>query len=99
MPELRKDPIVGRWVIIATERAQRPSRFRARGRRRRTPALCPFCPGHEDKTPPEVYAYRPAALRRRRTRRAGACASCRTGSPRSRSRATSTAQARASTTG
>ncbi len=24
MPELRKDPIVGRWVIIATERAKRP---------------------------------------------------------------------------
>ncbi len=22
MPELRKDPIIGRWVIIATERAQ-----------------------------------------------------------------------------
>ena len=24
MPELRKDPIVGRWVIIATDRARRP---------------------------------------------------------------------------
>lgn len=24
MPELRKDPVVGRWVIIATERARRP---------------------------------------------------------------------------
>ena len=27
MPELRKDPIVGRWVIIATERAMRPGNF------------------------------------------------------------------------
>ena len=27
MPELRKDPVVGRWVIIATERARRPSDF------------------------------------------------------------------------
>src|SRR5689334_7881685 len=27
MPELRKDPIVGRWVIIATERARRPGNF------------------------------------------------------------------------
>ena len=27
MPELRKDPIMGRWVIIATERAKRPSDF------------------------------------------------------------------------
>ena len=29
MPELRKDPVVGRWVIIATERARRPSDFTA----------------------------------------------------------------------
>ena len=28
MPELRKDPIVGRWVIIAHERAKRPHDFR-----------------------------------------------------------------------
>ena len=27
MPELRKDPIIGRWVIIATERAKRPHDF------------------------------------------------------------------------
>jgi UDPglucose--hexose-1-phosphate uridylyltransferase len=53
MPELRRDPIVGRWVIIATERARRPNQFR----RAEDPpgGLCPFCPGHEDKTPPEVY--------------------------------------------
>ena len=54
MPELRRDPIVGRWVIIATERARRPSHFQ---RRQEPPegGLCPFCPGHEDKTPHEVY--------------------------------------------
>lgn len=28
MPELRKDPISGRWVIIATERAVRPTDFK-----------------------------------------------------------------------
>ena len=27
MPELRKDPITGRWVIISTDRAKRPSDF------------------------------------------------------------------------
>ncbi len=27
MPELRRDPVVGRWVIISTERARRPSDF------------------------------------------------------------------------
>ena len=59
MPELRRDPIVGRWVIIATERARRPNQFR----RAEDPpgGLCPFCPGHEDKTPGEVYVSgRPA---------------------------------------
>ena len=29
MPELRKDPIVGRWVIIAHERAKRPHDFKS----------------------------------------------------------------------
>jgi UDPglucose--hexose-1-phosphate uridylyltransferase len=54
MPELRRDPIVGRWVIIATERARRPSQFQ---RKMDEPegGLCPFCPGHEDRTPREVY--------------------------------------------
>jgi UDPglucose--hexose-1-phosphate uridylyltransferase len=54
MPELRRDPIVGRWIIIATERAHRPSDL-ARPRQPELPGLCPFCPGHEDKTPREVY--------------------------------------------
>ncbi|MCX5730196.1 MAG: galactose-1-phosphate uridylyltransferase, partial [Deltaproteobacteria bacterium] len=60
MPELRRDPIVGRWVIIATERARRPNHFR---RAEEPPSgPCPFCPGNEDKTPPEVYVSgRPAA--------------------------------------
>ena len=54
MPELRRDPIVGRWVIIATERAGRPSDF-VHPTVRPTNGLCPFCPGQEDKTPREVY--------------------------------------------
>jgi UDPglucose--hexose-1-phosphate uridylyltransferase len=58
MPELRKDPIVGRWVIIATERARRPLDFKSEPDPAR-PGLCPFCPGQEDKTPHEVLAYRP----------------------------------------
>ncbi|MBI3076405.1 MAG: galactose-1-phosphate uridylyltransferase [Deltaproteobacteria bacterium] len=59
MPELRKDPIIGRWVIISTERAKRPSDF---GIAPETPrgGFCPFCPGNEDKTPPEILAYRQA---------------------------------------
>lgn len=59
MPELRKDPVVGRWVIISTERGRRPSDFRIEPVR----ALggnCVFCPGNESKTPPEILAGRGA---------------------------------------
>ncbi|HEV8663511.1 MAG TPA: DUF4931 domain-containing protein, partial [Candidatus Methylomirabilis sp.] len=58
MPELRKDPVTSRWVIISTERGKRPSDFSAEAPRRRS-GFCPFCPGNEDKTPPEILAYRP----------------------------------------
>jgi UDPglucose--hexose-1-phosphate uridylyltransferase len=59
MPELRKDPIVGRWVIIATERAKRPLLPRTEKLPPATPGtLCPFCEGQEDKTPGEILAYR-----------------------------------------
>jgi len=57
LPELRKDPVTGRWVIIATDRGKRPSDFvketvRIKG------GFCPFCYGNEDKTPPEILCYR-----------------------------------------
>jgi UDPglucose--hexose-1-phosphate uridylyltransferase len=58
MPELRKDPIVGRWVIIATERTRRPQDFHAVAEPRR--GVCPFCPGQEAMTPPELLASRPS---------------------------------------
>ena len=57
MPELRKDPILGRWVIIAQERAKRPSDLRVEPHPR-AEGFCPFCEGHEDKTPLEIGAYR-----------------------------------------
>ncbi|MBY0374822.1 MAG: DUF4931 domain-containing protein, partial [Bryobacteraceae bacterium] len=58
MPELRKDPITGRWVIIATDRAQRPDTFIRQPVTITGERFCPFCPGSESKTPPEVLAYR-----------------------------------------
>ena len=58
MPELRKDPIVGRWVIISTDRAKRPTDFVREGVKIKG-GFCPFCPGNESKTPPEIQAYRP----------------------------------------
>jgi len=59
MTELRHDPIQRRWVIIATDRSKPPHRLPFR-----RPAemggggFCPFCNGHEDKTPPEIFALR-----------------------------------------
>jgi UDPglucose--hexose-1-phosphate uridylyltransferase len=58
VPELRKDPITGRWVIIATDRAKRPSDFTRQSVTIRGLRFCPFCPGNELRTPPEILAYR-----------------------------------------
>jgi len=58
MSDLRKDPVVGRWVIIAPERGKRPSDFSEEIKPRKKGGFCPFCPGNEDKTPPEIMAYR-----------------------------------------
>ncbi len=57
MPELRKDPITKRWVIISTDRAKRPSDFVRESVEIRGKGFCPFCYGNEDKTPPEVLAF------------------------------------------
>jgi UDPglucose--hexose-1-phosphate uridylyltransferase len=58
MPELRKDPILGRWVIIAHERAKRPHDFKSEAPARGQSEICPFCEGQESNTPPEIVAYR-----------------------------------------
>ncbi len=57
MPELRKDPVTNRWVIISTSRQKRPSSFKSVPKPGAA-TLCPLCPGHEDNTPPEIIAYR-----------------------------------------
>ncbi|AEH51959.1 galactose-1-phosphate uridylyltransferase [Pseudothermotoga thermarum] len=59
MPELRKDPVIKRWVIIATERAKRPHDF-VRPKVEEKSTFCPFDYGNEHTTPPEVLAFRPA---------------------------------------
>jgi UDPglucose--hexose-1-phosphate uridylyltransferase len=58
MGEIRRDPVSGRWVIIATDRAARPRDFFV-SRRRKESGFCPFCEGNEDRTPPEIAAVRP----------------------------------------
>jgi UDPglucose--hexose-1-phosphate uridylyltransferase len=62
MSEIRQDQATKRWVIMATERAKRPQEFcspqPASAKLAVSSADCPFCPGNEAKTPPEVFAYR-----------------------------------------
>src|SRR5258708_6888674 len=58
MPELRKDPITGRWVIISNDRQKRPNDFRLEACSLIGGEFCPFCAGREDLTPPEVLAFR-----------------------------------------
>ncbi len=58
MPELRRDPVVGYWTIMATERGWRPMEYRAK--KITTERACPFCENHESETTSEVYAIRRA---------------------------------------
>jgi UDPglucose--hexose-1-phosphate uridylyltransferase len=51
---------VGRWVIISTDRAKRPTDF-VREKPGMKGGFCPFCYGNESKTPPEILAYRPSS--------------------------------------
>jgi len=63
MPELRQNFLTKEWVIIATERAKRPEDLATHHVVKTVPAQvesCPFCPGNEGKTPPEVMRV-PAA--------------------------------------
>jgi UDPglucose--hexose-1-phosphate uridylyltransferase len=51
VPDVRHDPTTGRWVAIAPARAARPG---AQAPATDDPEGCPFCAGHEDRTPPET---------------------------------------------
>ena len=60
MPELRRDPVTGRWVCLAPGRAERPeAASSAAAGSPSSVAGCPFCEGNEQSTPPEVAAVRP----------------------------------------
>ncbi len=58
MPELRKDAVSSRWVIISTDRRKRPYDFRLERPSVIGTEFCPFCAGREAMTPPEVLAFR-----------------------------------------
>jgi len=53
MPEMRKNPFTGNYVIIAPERANRPNIHEETSLQK----ACPFCPGNENLTPLETLAF------------------------------------------
>ena len=60
LPEIRIDPLTGARAIIAGERAGRPGgELSAPPPPPLDPSADPFAEGHEDQTPPELYAVRP----------------------------------------
>ena len=58
MSIIRQDPTTKDWVILAAERARRPEDFKKARQSVSLPAYdssCPFCPGNEQMTPPELF--------------------------------------------
>ncbi len=60
MSELRRDPILRRWVIIAPERNVDLPRRRVDATPPAAAETCPFCPGNEHTNPEEIAAARDA---------------------------------------
>ncbi len=57
MSDIRRDRLHDLYVLIAPERMRRPDTLLKE--KNITPkGSCPFCPGHEKLTPPEIYASR-----------------------------------------
>jgi UDPglucose--hexose-1-phosphate uridylyltransferase len=59
-PEIRIDQLTGLRTILAPGRAERPEGFKRAASEQKGAEGCPFCEGQEARTPPEVYAVRPA---------------------------------------
>ncbi|MGB9854264.1 MAG: galactose-1-phosphate uridylyltransferase [Candidatus Bathyarchaeales archaeon] len=55
--ELRRDYLLDRWVVIATERGRRPTDFAKKETAQARTGVCPFCPGNEHMTPPAFLVY------------------------------------------
>jgi len=60
MAELRRDPVVGRWVIVNIEDSQTPESFEKEDHAPHQEATCQFCYGREHQTPPEIEVVRPS---------------------------------------
>jgi UDPglucose--hexose-1-phosphate uridylyltransferase len=62
LPEIRFDVLSAAFAVIAQERSKRPSDYKTAqdkaGELPEKDPKCPFCPGNEGDTPPEVWANR-----------------------------------------
>lgn len=58
MSELRRDPVLGRWVIVKTDGSLKPEDYQVAPWTFRQQGICPFCPGREFRTPGEIEATR-----------------------------------------
>ncbi|MGH7198644.1 MAG: galactose-1-phosphate uridylyltransferase [Candidatus Omnitrophota bacterium] len=56
MPQLRKDPVSDRWVIVNVE-DPRPAETFEMPPHVKSSKVCPFCQGNESMTPHEITAY------------------------------------------
>ena len=61
MSQLRLNPLTGRWVTVASERAGRPGDLISRQLTVESDPdkKCPLCPGNEEATPPALETYGP----------------------------------------
>jgi UDPglucose--hexose-1-phosphate uridylyltransferase len=66
--EVRKDYLLDRWVVIATERGRRPTDFAKKVREKAKTSVCPLCPGNEHMTPPAVLVYLKSGKRIRKAK-------------------------------
>jgi len=61
MAQLRRDPITRMWVVITNDHPKGPADylpFKPPYQFPEPEGPCPFCPGHEALTPPEIYSIK-----------------------------------------
>jgi UDPglucose--hexose-1-phosphate uridylyltransferase len=63
MAELRREPVLERWVVVTAQPWEALAEVLRQRRERNGRSSCPFCPGQERETPEEVYAVRDPASR------------------------------------
>ncbi len=66
--EVRKDYLLNRWIVIATERGRRPTDFAKKEKEKAKKGVCPLCPGNEHMTPPAILVYLKSGKRIRKAK-------------------------------